>query len=320
MIYSPVEERILVTGASGQLGIRLVGRLADQGIRVEALDRVAPLGKNVQTEAIMPGVRQHVCDLSAPLQIETVAETSLNDVTHLVHLASTVSNRLSTSLEAPREMVEEIHGILRLLRLLPSLKGICFASSIMVYGETLSGLITENDCPEPKNPYAVTKLAIEKILRIHGRKYGVNVTILRLAGVYGATIEGSRAIPSFIRAALECQPLVVNANDSVERDYLYIDDAIDAFSLAIARKLSGVFNVGSGKGATLVELADMVLQAVDTTSSFALKAPPRGIPSGRSLVYDIAKVRKFLGFAPNTDLTTGLGKLITEEKARRGAT
>lgn len=135
--------------------------------------------------------------------------------------------------------------------------------------------------------------------------------------VYGLSLDGSRAIPAFVRAVLQNQPPIVAGAGSAKRDYLYIDDAIYAILLTVARRPDGVFNIGSGVGTSTLQLANAVIKVSGKDLSPRQDAAGGSLASGASLVYDIEKARRVLDFQVRHDLETGLKKLMATASNRR---
>ena len=310
------KNRVLVTGGSGQIGSRLVPALVERGHGVVVVDQVLPDRYQLRTGGDVSSVDRFACDLSDTETIKKLAPEAFAGVSQLIHLAAMVTNTPSTSPEAVVHFDEELRSILGLLQVLPDLESFCFTSSIMVYGSADDELISEDHPTEPNNTYGLLKLASEKILGVHARRTGCKVAILRLSSVYGTTVVGTRAIPSFVRAVLGGHTPIITGDDSVKRDYVYVDDAVSGIILAVEARQSGIFNIGSGKGTTVAQLSREVARAAGIDVLPKHEPSNRAIASANSLVCDIARAKECLGFAPRYDLASGLKKLIESEHSR----
>lgn len=301
-------------GGAGQIGSHLVVRLVERGAHVVVLDRVVPPeGRGMAPAGVGPQVEMYQCDISDADQIEEVNRKHLKDIDHVVHLAARISNSASPGLETIGDFQSDIAGTALLFGALPPIRSCCFASSIMVYGSARSPLIDELHPTEPENTYGVLKLACEQMLRVFAREKHFALANLRLSSVYGLSVEGTRAIPSFLRAVMRDESPVVSGDGSVKRDYLYIDDAVEAILLALATEADGVFNIGSGVGTSVLDLAHEIIRASGKGHlSPQVSGAHVSAASQATLVYDIGKAKRELGFNPGVDLAAGLKKLVAK--------
>lgn len=309
---SLADRKILVTGGAGQIGSRLVSSLVTAGASVIIVDRVRPEGNSAYQ--LDPRVQVYECDLSDAEKLASLAKRSLRDVDHIVHLAARVSNEASSSMQTIHDVEAELLGIVHLLDEVKPLHSICYASSIMVYGSIKGPVVNEDDPTQPDNTYGVLKLAVEKALQVFANESGCPVSILRLSSVYGYSSHGDRAIPKFIQAVMHNTSPIIKGTGSVQRDYLYIDDAIDAILVALEAKACGVFNIGSGLGTTVLDLALAAIKVSgrhNITPQFTQASDSAASES--SLVCDISKANRELAFQPRHELEEGLRKLIASE-------
>ncbi len=139
------------------------------------------------------------------------------------------------------------------------------------------------------------------------RRSGTPLTVLRLSQVYGPGDTSAKVLPCFVRACLRGDAPELRGDGSDTRDWLFVDDAIEAFLLALARRVPGTFNVATGAGSTVGE----ALAIVRRLTGFA--GEPRRLPSATPpthVVLDVARAREKLGYAPQVGLEEGLRRTV----------
>jgi UDP-glucose 4-epimerase len=172
--------------------------------------------------------------------------------------------------------------------------------------------------------YELTNLTAEKMMLLYNDRHGVATSVLRLTNIYGprAQMRHSRygVVNWFIRLALDDGTIEVFGTGDIKRDFLYVDDAVEAILLAAVREeaVGTVFNVGRDTSCNFRELAERVVAISGTGKwKFAPFSPERAMQEPGDFYSDITKIRNMLGWAPVTDLDTGLGKTIEYYKRHR---
>jgi lipopolysaccharide/colanic/teichoic acid biosynthesis glycosyltransferase/nucleoside-diphosphate-sugar epimerase len=298
-------KRVLVTGASGFVGSRLVKALLDSEAEVFAL-----VDEDAVTERIEPlmtnrGLHLIRCTLSDMPAI-SAPRSEWRDIEYLVHLWLKVPASQDFCDQSIEDINMNLLPAINLVRAL-SLRGICFASSVSVYGFPARTPVRESDLPAPISSYGATKLAIENFFRSYGTARNVPVTVLRYATVYGPGEHGHRAIPNFTRDIAAGQPPSIYGDGSEIRDYIYVDDIVQATTLAITAGKNQVLNIGSGRGHTTLEIAQKIMELYPAAIN------PRFIPGNRrniNLICDISAAKEALSFSPQTTLEDGLRQEI----------
>jgi UDP-glucose 4-epimerase len=153
--------------------------------------------------------------------------------------------------------------------------------------------------------YSYGKLASENYLRLYAAENGVSASILRYSTVYGPMETDPRAIPNFIRCVLNGRSPVINGRGEDIRDYVHVNDVVEATLLALAHDIEEVqiFNVGSGKGYTTCEIAERIIKLTGK------RVKPIHKPSDHTpkrIVCDITHARDILGYWPKVELNQGL--------------
>ena len=326
-------KRVLVTGGTGFIGSRLVKELLDRGAEVTVLVdgesklwRVEPLLAN-------PRLRLLLCyladsnsvaaqrkiwgdiDLLAHLRLHMPLTNSVaaqrkiwGDADVRAHLG--LHMPLTTALcdQAMEDINANLLPTLNLIRALgDSLQGICFASSVAVYGRPAHLPVKEDELPNPISSYGATKLAIENYLRAYGQVSQTPVTILRYATVYGPGELGHRAIPNFLHSLTRRQSPLVYGDGSEIRDYVYIGDVVEATIRALVRRPAQVLNIGSGQGYSSLQIARelMRLCSIDIEPRFHPVATEKA-----DLICDISAAQEALGYFPEITLENGLRQEI----------
>jgi len=298
--------KILVTGATGFIGSHLVGRLVNLNARVVA---VGPfLGWRPTVARLVQEKRAHFVKLQAfwnPTSIERV-RSSLQGIDYVVHLAYVMPRGESPLEKTIDDIRRNVLGTMHFLRLLPSsVSKICFASSAMVYGPNPPLPVSETDDVDPISIYSSGKLATENYLQIYARENGISMAILRYATVYGPMETVPRAIPNFIRSVLDGKPPVIYGKGNDIRDYVHVNDVVEATLLALACDIGNVhvINVGSGKGYTTRDIAERIIDL----SGKPLE--PNHVPGNhvtKKIVCDITHAKRLLDYLPKVDLNSGL--------------
>lgn len=303
------DKHVLVTGATGFIGSQLVPRLVECGARVIAaapalgwrpsVARLVGEGKVTFVEA----------DALTPEGMERLTPY-LVDVDFVVHLAR-VWAQGNTPLElAVDETTRNLLGTVRFLAVAAErVSGIAYSSSVEVYGPPKQLPLREDHPLRPASPYAVAKLAVEGFLKAHAAREGIAIAILRYATVYGPGELVPRAVPNFIRAALQGKPPLINGEGLDVRDYVYVADVVDATLRALAAGQQGahVYNVGAGIGYTTIDLARLIIR-LSGAHLVPLHRPSNRIPL--EIVCDISKARAELGYSPAFTLEQGLSAEI----------
>jgi nucleoside-diphosphate-sugar epimerase len=278
---------ILVTGASGFIGRRLVSRLRSQGEVVREFSE---------------------CDgdvASAPLEFPGVR--------HVFHLAA--RTYVPDSWREPRPFFEtNVLGLVNVLDFCLRQKASLVLLSSYVYGNPRSLPIAEDHPLEAFNPYSLTKILAEQTAAFYRDKHGLAITIVRPFNLYGPGQADHFLVPMLIRQALdpsrECYEV---DDDGPRRDQLFVDDLIDLV-LACRNRPGGIYNAGSGRSVSIGELAGLINEAA------GLEKPVRSRGRRRpeevmDVVADIRRAQTELGWRPRVSLKDGLAATVASLRA-----
>lgn len=300
-------KRVLVTGASGFIGSRLVKVLIDSDVSVVGLvygeanlRRLWPVLDDRRLELVF-------CPLA---DTDAVASQKARwaEVDMVVHMALCVPSATSFSEQIAQHISLNLLPTLNLVNTLPdSVMGICFASSVVVYGSPVRLPVKECDLPRPVSGYGLTKLTTENYLVAYGQTKGIPVTVLRYATVFGPGEFNHRAVPRFIHALSKGQPPLIYGDGSEIRDYVYVDDVVQATVCALARRPGQVLNIGSGKGHSTMQIAQELIKI------YGADVKPLHLPrveENMNITCDITAAAEALGYIPQTRLEEGLQREV----------
>lgn len=295
--------RFLITGAAGFLGSALTNRLAREGHVVRGLDDLSTGDPNI----LDPDVHFTRGDINDRPKLWTL----LQDVDCVYHLAARVL--VSESLLYPREYNKvNVGGTVTLMEAMRDVgvRRVVFISSGAIYGDQDEQPVREDARPNPRSPYAVSKLSAEFYVNTIGSLWGIETVCLRVFNAYGPgqAIPPIHApvIPNFLRQAALNGTLVVHGDGSQTRDYAYVDDVVNAMvSASTAPNINQrVINVGSGRDTSVRDLARLVQETTGGNPEMVFN--PRSSGGPQRLCADIRLARELLGYAPTTSLEQGL--------------
>lgn len=295
---------IVLTGPAGFIGNRLVQRACELGYKITALD----LPANEKLFRGIKNVRFIGCDITDRHSLKKINGIGKNTV--LVHLAAFVPHIPSREDKA-RDMIIDVN-----LRgtsvLLDSLKGrlkkVVYISTLEVYGKPVYLPIDEKHPANPVTYYGLSKLMAESYARVFCLKNAIEYVSLRLSCVYGPGENYDRAIPNFIKAALKNSGIKIYGNGQDLRDYIFIDDAVNAILLAARSSgTKGQINIASGRSYKISETARLIKEISRSGSRIKSFPAKKGF---YDIVFNTACAKKELGFQAKVGFRQGLAKEI----------
>jgi UDP-glucose 4-epimerase len=304
--------RFLITGGAGFIGSALANRLVREGHHVRVIDDLSA-GDPARLSPEVSFTRGDVADKPKMWRL-------LNNVDCVYHLAARVS--VPESILYPREYdTTNVGGTVALMEAMrdAGVQRVVLASSGTIYGEQPHQPVTEDMPPNPTSPYAVSKLAAEYYVSTIGGLWGIETVALRIFNAYGPdqAIPPAHApvIPQFMQQALGGGSLVVFGDGEQTRDFVYIDDVVEAMvAAATAQGIDRrIINIGSGQETSV----NALVQAIERVTGREVQALYVRAESGgvSRLVADLTLARRWLGYDPQADLETGL-RLLLEHDAR----
>ena len=304
--------RFLITGAAGFLGSNLANRLAAAGHTVRGVDDLS----TGDPAALIPEVHFTRGDVNDRPKLWTL----LQDVDCVYHLAARVL--VPESVLYPREYNEaNVGGTVSLMEAMRDVgvRRVVFISSGAVYGDQTVQPVNEDALPNPRSPYAVSKLAAEYYVRTIGSLWGIEAVCLRVFNAYGPGQHlppvHAPVIPYFLRQSAQDGTIVIHGDGAQTRDYVYVDDAIHAMAAAATAEgiNQAIINVGSGVETSVRDLAQLAIRV--TGGAPEVVTNPRNEGGPARLCADLSKARRLLNYDPQVPLERGL-QLTYESDAR----
>ena len=303
--------RYLVTGGAGFIGSHLVDSLLADGHAVRVLDNLS----SGAIENLPPGVDLMICDVTEQQAVRRGLD-GVDGCFHLAAIASVERGRrewLRSHLTNLAGTITVFEEALRVQRLVGRPLPVVYASSAAVYGDTCDIPIAEEAPTRPISAYGVDKLGCELHAAAAARVHDLRTVGLRLFNVYGprqdANSPYSGVISIFCQRIMDGMPLEIHGDGSQTRDFVYVQDAVDALHLAMqsAARVSAarVFNVCTGVGTSVRQLAELICGTQGVAFSPRYSASRSGdvrISVGSPLL-----AREQLDFTAWTPLKQGLG-------------
>lgn len=302
--------RAAITGGAGFIGTALANSLVAAGHSVRVIDDLSAGDPN-HLDARVLFSRGDVRNVPA-------LWTLFQDVECVFHLAARIS--VPESVLYPQEYNDvNVGGTVALMTAVRDVgvPKVVLASSGTVYGNQPQQPVHEGLQPNPGAPYAVSKIAAEHYAFTLGRLYRCETVALRVFNAYGPgqRIPPAHApvIPLFLKRTLGGGSLVIHGDGSQSRDFVYIDDVVQALiAAATASGVDGrVINVGSGIETSINELVGKIASATGRSPSIIFNDSQHGGVS--RLVADLTLARRLLGYAPEVSLSEGLSRLLARD-------
>lgn len=302
----------LVTGAAGFLGTTLANFLSREGHQVRGLDDLS----TGDPRSLSPDILFTRGDVNDRPKLWTL----LQDVDCVYHLAARVS--VPESILYPREYnATNVGGTVSLMEAMRDVgvRRVVLISSGAVYGDQGQQPLQETATPNPRSPYAVSKLAAEYYVRTIGDLWGIESVCLRVFNAYGPgqhlPASHPPVIPNFLRQAMRGGNLIIHGDGAQTRDYVYVDDVVSAMiAAATAPDINHlVINIGSGRETSIRDLVRLVMQITGTSAEVITN--PKNDPGVSRMCADLSLAREKLGYQPRISLEDGL-RLTLERDAR----
>jgi dTDP-glucose 4,6-dehydratase len=306
-------KKVLVTGAGGFIGNRLVESLIQNGAHVTAFLRYTSRADLGLLRFLPPEILSEIELIHGDLRDFDALERATRAVDLVYHLGALIS--IPYSYLHPVETVEtNIMGTLSVLQACRANNfKLIHTSSSEVYGTALRVPIDEDHPLQGQSPYSASKIGADKLVESYARAYAIQTVTVRPFNTYGPGQSTRAVIPTIITQALT-QPKIQLGNLAATRDFTYVDDTVDGFlKAAKLEEMTGeVFNLGTGTEISIGDLAQMIIALIGKPVEIATDdqrlRPERS--EVQRLVSDNRKAVQKLGWQPSVPLDDGLRHTI----------
>jgi UDP-glucose 4-epimerase len=304
--------KVLVTGGAGFIGSHLVDRLVQEGHEVVVVDNLSTGKRRNLNRAV------RFCKLD--IQSWRLERVFRNERPHVVmHLAAQMDVR--KSVENPIFDAEvNVLGTLNVLQqaVRHGVRKVVFSSSGgAIYGEQETYPASESHVTRPLSPYGISKLCGEQYLSYYQRVSGLQIASLRYANVYGPRQDPdgeAGVVAIFIQKLLNNEQAVVHGNGRQTRDFVYVEDVVEANLAVMGQETQGTYNVGTGEETSINDLLRILLTHMNSTCK-EIHGPAKSGEQIRSAI-DSGKIRQELSWEPRTELSEGLKRTIDYFRGR----
>jgi UDP-glucose 4-epimerase len=317
-------KNVLITGGLGFIGSNLAIRLVRDGARVTVCDAmIEGYGGNFENvREVQSSLEIHLSDVRDETEMSRLVEG--RDV--VFHLAAQVSHVLSLADPYP-DIDINIRGTAAVLEACRKRNPgalVVRSGTRGQYGPAVRLPVSEDAPADPRGIYEISQLSAEMICRTYTRIHGVRTVPLRLTNVYGPRAQMKHShfgvVNWFVRLALEGKPIPVFGTGRILRDFLYVDDCVEAL-VAVACEPAAVgeiINVGNDRSSTFLDVAEILRDLVPGAEIvFTDFTPERRAQEPGDFVSDISKIRRLTGWSPEVELREGLARTVEFYRERR---
>jgi dTDP-glucose 4,6-dehydratase len=306
--------KVLITGGAGFIGSHLCERCISKGYTVVCLDNFlnGSLG-NIRALLNNKNFKLVNGDVRDVNLMEKVISSGIDTI---IHLAAQI--HVDRSIIEPKETYEtNVLGTINLLELARryDVEKFIYGSTSEVYGSAEYVPMDENHPLNPMHPYGASKLAADRMCYAYIQTYGANISIARLFNTFGPRQKDTGyggAISIFVKRVLSDRSPIIYGDGKQSRDYLYIEDAVNAYELLLESKklVKEPVNFGTGKDVTILFIANEIIELFGKKRKIKpVHVAPRPGEVKR-LVADNRKAKKLLGWAPKYSFDKGLKRFL----------
>lgn len=308
---------ILITGGLGFIGSNLALALVKAGARVTILDNLTPgLGGNLFN---IDPIKASVKIINKDIRDQPAVTKAVKGIDYIFHLARQTDHILSLTDPFP-DIDVNIRGTAVLLEACkkynPSVR-LVYAGTRGQYGKQVTLPVPETAPTNPRGMYEITNLTAEKMVQVYHDVHGIQSICLRLTNIYGPRSQMKHdhygVVNWFVRLAMDGKTIPVYGDGKLKRDFIFIDDCINAMlGCAATTKCYGeVINVGQPTASDFLTLAKTIIRVAGRGSIKQTPfSPERAAQEPGDFTSDITKIKTLTGWKPTTDLETGLKQTV----------
>lgn len=317
-------KRILITGGAGFIGSSLAHELVRLGAQVTILDAMLPLyGGNLYN---LEEIKNYIEFVHGDIRDEELISELVKDKDIIYNFAAQVSH-LDSKDQPLLDLDINCRGhliVLEAMRKHAPKTRVLFSSSRMVYGKILHTPADENHPTKPLTIYGIHKLLAEIYYRYYFETFNIETITVRIPTPYGPRQHMKHSKYSvagwFLRQSLDNEAIKIFGDGTQSRDYIYIDDVVDAFiRLGISGKPGESYNLGTNEKTRLVDMVDAILKETQSGSKEYVPYPDNYIVGNfGDYVANYEKIKNDASWEPKIDLKEGVQKMVEYYKKNRG--
>lgn len=311
-------KKVLITGGLGFIGSSLAIALVKQGAHVTIVDNLSPMqgGNLFNISSIQKQVHINYTDIRDIPSMNQLVK----DKDYIFHLARQ-TDHISSQLDPFPDIDVNIKGTAILLEACkknnPKVRLINVGTRGQ-YGSAITLPVAEDAPTNPKGIYELTNLAAEKMVKIYNDNYGIRSVMLRLTNVYGPRAQMKTnhygVVNWFIRQAIDGEKISIFGDGLMRRDFLYVDDTIDAMVRCASTPAcyGEVINIGHDKPDTFLHLIQTIVSIAGKKASYRFTpfSAERKAQEPGDFASDITKIKRLIGWKPTTNIQKGIKKTI----------
>lgn len=312
------QKNVLITGGLGFIGSSLAIALVKKGAHVTIVDNLSPMqgGNLFNVTSIKKQIHINYTDIRDIPSINQLVKGQ----DYIFHLARQ-TDHISSQTDPFPDIDVNIKGTAILLEACKKYNSKVRLINVGTrgqYGSAITLPVAEDAPTNPKGIYELTNLAAEKMVKIYHDNYGIRSVMLRLTNVYGPRAQMKTnhygVVNWFIRQAIDGEKISVFGNGLMRRDFLYVDDTVDAMLRCAATPAcyGEVINIGHDKPDTFLHLVQMIVRVAGKKASYRFTpfSAERKTQEPGDFASDITKIQRLTGWKPTTGMQSGIKKTI----------
>ncbi|MBE2217695.1 MAG: GDP-mannose 4,6-dehydratase [Ignavibacteria bacterium] len=317
-------KKVLITGGLGFVGSNLAIKLVELGADVLIIDNMLPRqgGNMFNIEPVKDKVKINISDIRNPTSMNHLVK----GMDYIFHIAGQV-NHVDSVKDPLNDLSINVEGTLVLMEALknnnPSAK-VIFTGTRGEYGSSLTLPVSESHAINPIGIYAITNFAAERIVLTYNNLHKIKSLCLRITNTFGPRHQMAHdeygVFNWFIRKAMDSEVIPIFGDGRILRDYLYIDDLVNSLvQIALSEEAYGdVYNIGSGKPLSFVELAEMIIKIAGKGKvNYTEFTSERKALEPGDYYADITKITNMIPWKPVTGLEEGIRATISYYEKNR---